>query len=159
MDIFTNLSHIDFSLFLLSAFIIISSIIFACEIIEKFSKLIGRPVKWVQNNEKDHYLLTENTRELNELKGDVKKLTDMFIDKQIDDMRYEILHFASALSGGGEFSKEPFDHILKTYQKYEKILEENHMSNGQVQMSMEVINDIYKEKLKNGFNRGETQWK
>ncbi len=157
MDIFTNLSHIDFSLFLLSAFIIISSIIFACEIIEKFSKLIGRPVKWVQNNEKDHYLLTENTRELNELKGDVKKLTDMFIDKQIDDMRYEILHFASALSGGGEFSKEPFDHILKTYQKYEKILEENHMSNGQVQMSMEVINDIYKEKLKNGFNRGETQ--
>lgn len=157
MDIFTNLSHIDFSLFLLSAFIIISSIIFACEIIEKFSKLIGRPVKWVQNNEKDHYLLTENTRELNELKGDVKKLTDMFIDKQIDDMRYEILHFASALSGGGEFSKEPFDHILKTYQKYEKILEENHMSNGQVQMSMDVINDIYKEKLKNGFNRGETQ--
>lgn len=157
MDIFNNLSHIDFSLFLLSAFIIISSIIFACEIIEKFSKLIGRPVKWVQNNEKDHYLLTENTRELNELKGDVKKLTDMFIDKQIDDMRYEILHFASALSGGGEFSKEPFDHILKTYQKYEKILEENHMSNGQVQMSMEVINDIYKEKLKNGFNRGETQ--
>lgn len=157
MDIFTNLSHIDFSLFLLSAFIIISSIIFACEIIEKFSKLIGRPVKWVQNNEKDHLLLTENTRELNELKGDVKKLTDMFIDKQIDDMRYEILHFASALSGGGEFSKEPFDHILKTYQKYEKILEENHMSNGQVQMSMDVINDIYKEKLKNGFNRGETQ--
>ncbi len=157
MDIFTNLSHIDFSLFLLSAFIIISNIIFACEIIEKFSKLIGRPVKWVQNNEKDHLLLTENTRELNELKGDVKKLTDMFIDKQIDDMRYEILHFASALSGGGEFSKEPFDHILKTYQKYEKILEENHMSNGQVQMSMDVINDIYKEKLKNGFNRGETQ--
>ncbi len=157
MDIFTNLSHIDFSLFLLSAFIIISSIIFACEIIEKFSKLIGRPVKWVQSNEKDHLLLTENTRELNELKRDVKKLTDMFIDKQIDDMRYEILHFASALSGGGEFSKEPFDHILKTYQKYEKILEENHMSNGQVQMSMEVINDIYKEKLKNGFNRGETQ--
>lgn len=157
MDIFNNLSHIDFSLFLLSAFIIISSIIFACEIIEKFSKLIGRPVKWVQDNEKDHLLITENTRELNELKKDVKKLTDMFIDKQIDDMRYEILHFASALSGGGEFNKEPFDHILKTYQKYEKILEENHMSNGQVLMSMEVINDIYKEKLKNGFNRGETQ--
>ena len=52
--------------------------------------------------------------------------------------------------------KEPFDHILKTYQKYEKILEENSMTNGQVQMSMEVINDIYKEKLKNGFNRGDT---
>lgn len=157
MDIFNNLSHIDFSLFLLSAFIIISSIIFACEIIEKFSKLIGRPVKWIQNNENDHLLLTENTQELNELKRDVKKLTEMFIDKQIDDMRYEILHFASALSGGGEFSKEAFDHILKTYQKYEKILEENNMTNGQVQMSMEVINDIYKEKLKNGFNRGETQ--
>ena len=67
MDILNNLSHIDFSLFLLSAFIIISSIIFACEIIEKFSKLIGRPVKWIQNNENDHLLLTENTQELNEL--------------------------------------------------------------------------------------------
>ena len=34
---------------------------------------------------------------------------------------------------------------------YERVLEENGLENGQVELSMEVINESYKEKLKNGF--------
>ena len=76
----------------------------------------------------------------------------MFIEKQIDDMRYEILDFASNISSNrSHYSKEQFDHILQIDEKYKKILDENNMENGQVSESMEVIRDIYREKLKNGF--------
>ena len=85
------------------------------------------------------------------IRKDIDNLTKMFIEKQIDDMRFEILDFASAISLGRNYSKEQFDHIIKIHNKYEKILEENKLENGQVTASMEVIMDVYKEKLKNGF--------
>lgn len=85
------------------------------------------------------------------IKDDLEKLTKMFIDKEIDDIRWEILDFASAISEGRKYSKEQFNHVLSIYAKYEKILEDNHMENGLVTASMEVINDIYKEKLRTGF--------
>lgn len=85
------------------------------------------------------------------IKNDLEKLTKMFIDKEIDDIRWEILDFASALSSGRNYSKEQFNHVLSIYAKYEKILEANNMENGLVTTSMEVINEIYKEKLKTGF--------
>ena len=40
---------------------------------------------------------------------------------------------------------------IKTYEKYEKILHDNNLENGEVKISMELINDSYKEKLKGGF--------
>lgn len=169
MEIIKELFAVDFPVFIITVFILISSVIFIYETIGRFSKIIGRPVKWVRYKERDHELLINTIEEVTELKrqheesvsqsikhdaaikNDLQKLTEMFLDKQIDDMRYEILDFASALSNGRDFNKEQFDHILQIYQKYEKTLEENQMSNGQVRMSMEVIDDIYKEKLKNGF--------
>ena len=75
----------------------------------------------------------------------------MFVDKQIDDIRYEILDFASSLSAGRQYSKEQFDHIISIDEKYKKILKENDLENGQVTASMEVITGIYKEKLRTGF--------
>lgn len=169
MEILTEFFKQDFSSFFITCFFVLSAVVAAHSVIGKFSKIIGKPVKWVRENEKDHKLLIKTAESLNELKkqhdesveqsirhdeiikNDLKKLTEMFLDKQIDDMRYEILNFASALSAGRDFSKEQFDHILQTHEKYEQILKENNLSNGQVVMSMEVINDIYKEKLKHGF--------
>ena len=75
----------------------------------------------------------------------------MFIEKQIDDIRYEILDFSSALSSGRQYNKEQFDHIIKIHEKYEKILKENGLENGQVTVSMQVIMEIYKDKLRTGF--------
>ena len=72
-------------------------------------------------------------------------------DKEIDDMRWEILNFSSALTSGRQYNKESFDHVIQIHEKYEKILEENGLENGQVTASMEVIIEVYKEKLKTGF--------
>lgn len=88
---------------------------------------------------------------INNISDSLNKLTTMFIDKEIDDMRWEILNFCSALTSGRKYNKESFDHVIQIHEKYEKVLEEYDMENGRVTASMEVIMDFYKDKLKNGF--------
>lgn len=81
----------------------------------------------------------------------IENLTSLFISKDIDDMRWEILNFCSALTSGRKYNKESFDHVIQIHEKYEKVLKENNMENGRVTASMEVIMDVYKEKLRTGF--------
>ena len=88
---------------------------------------------------------------INNINDSLDKLTTMFLNKEIDDMRWEILNFCSALTSGRQYNKESFDHVIQIHEKYEKILEENNMENGRVTASMEVIMDVYKDKLKHGF--------
>lgn len=82
----------------------------------------------------------------------IDKINTRLVNKEISDIRWEILDFASSLSSGRKFSKEQFDHVISTHQKYEQILAENGMSNGLVTSSMEVIIEKYKECLKSGFH-------
>ena len=65
-------------------------------------------------------------------------------------MRYEILDFASSLSSGRKHNRESFDHILRIYQKYERILKENGMENGLVEESVKYIQEAYHDLLKRG---------
>ena len=88
---------------------------------------------------------------IDHISDSLNKLTKMFVNKEVDDMRWEILNFCSALTSGRQYNKESFDHVIQIHEKYEKVLEEYNMENGQVTASMEVIMDVYKEKLKNGF--------
>lgn len=81
----------------------------------------------------------------------VEEIRRQLLDKEIDDIRWEILDFASALSAGRKFSKEQFDHVVSIHQKYDKILEANRMTNGLVDCSMDVILERYEYCLKHGF--------
>ena len=72
----------------------------------------------------------------------IENLTSLFISKDIDDMRWEILNFCSALTSGRKYNKESFDHVIQIHEKYEKVLKENNMENGRVTASMEVIMDV-----------------
>ena len=109
----------------------------------------------IEREKKLNDRITETNKQTTEIIGNVNeslnKLTDMIVDSNIENMRWEILNFCSALTSGRKYNKESFDHVIKVHGKYEKILEENNMENGQVTASMEVIMDVYKEKLKNGF--------
>lgn len=88
---------------------------------------------------------------INDISETLSKLADMMVDSNIENMRWEILNFCSALTSGRKYNKESFNHVISVHEKYEKILKEHNMENGQVTASMEVIMDVYKEKLKNGF--------
>lgn len=122
--------------------------------------------KFSENRINDRNVSIEREKRLNErinesneyrdkiidnINDSLDKLTTMFVNKEIDDMRWEILNFCSALTSGRQYNKESFDHVIQIHEKYEKILEENEMENGRVTASMEVIMDVYKDKLKNGF--------
>ena len=169
MELLERITEINFANWIITAFLLLSIFIAGYEIIGKASEIIGKPVKYVRERNKIKELTLQNTEQIKELtqkhedsvnqsirhdeiiRRDLAKLTKMFVDKQIDDIRYEILDFASSLSAGRQYSKEQFDHIISIDEKYKKILKENDLENGQVTASMEVITGIYKEKLRTGF--------
>lgn len=81
----------------------------------------------------------------------INDLTDMFVDKEIDDYRWEIINFATNVSEGKPCNKDSFKHCLRTYEKYEALLEKYGLENGEVEISMQVVNEAYKRKLLEGF--------
>lgn len=93
-------------------------------------------------------ILTDGQKDRDEK---INNLTDMFVDKEIDDLRFKILDFASSISSGREYNRESYDHILKIYGKYERILEEHNMENGLVEESIKYIQSSYQELLKHGM--------
>lgn len=105
------------------------------------------------NKRIDDMLESDKQRDktVDEIGNGLNKLTNMFIDKQIADYRWSIINFATAISEKKPCTKEAFKHCFATYEKYEKILEENGLENGEVKISMEIINEAYKEKMLNGF--------
>ena len=168
MDAIEKLFNIDYVSVILAIFIIMSAFIAIHSIIGKFSVIVGKPFKWVYSKDADHKLLMDHEKKIanlaakhkedtdkinrdeNAIRQDIAKLTNMFLDKQIDDMRYEILDFASSLSSGRKHNRESFDHILRVYNKYEKILEENNWENGLVEESVKYIQETYHDLLKSG---------
>ena len=89
---------------------------------------------------------------ISEISDNLKKLTSLFIDKEISDFRWTIINFATSISSGEKCTQEAYNHCFQTYEKYEKVLEENNLENGQVELSMDVINESYKKRLLEGFN-------
>ncbi len=170
MELIKELLKLNFTAVILTIFIIMSGIIAMYSIIGKFSEIIGKPVRWVKQRQLDRDLLEKNRKDIkilsakheedtkkyeashHELINDVKNLTAIFVEKEIEDMRWEILNFCSALSNGRKYNREAYAHVFSTYERYEKILEENHKENGLVEESMAFIRNQYKEDLKNGKN-------
>lgn len=169
MEQIIELFKLDVTSITISIFYILSAVIAMVSIIGKFSEIIGKPVKWLRKKQEDHDLLIKTAQTLDALqqkheddvrqsnhhdeviREDLKKLTDMFIDKEINDLRWEIINFSSKVAEGRPCNKDSYKHCIHTYETYEKLLEDNELENGEVELSMEIVNESYKEKLKNGF--------
>ena len=80
------------------------------------------------------------------LNNNTKMTEQMFVETSRD----RIIDFASKVSNPiGYVSKEEFNRIFKIYRKYEDFLQEHHMTNGEVEISYEVIQEAYKDHLEN----------
>ena len=168
MEAIIELLKLDFTAVILTVFIIMSGIIAMYSIIGKFSEIIGKPVKWVKQRQLDHDLLEKNKKDIKDLKDkheadtkkyeashqelidDIKGLKDLLLDKQISDYRWEIINTADKISNGRIVSKECLKHAIATYDKYETIIEEYGLTNGEVEISMEIINNAYKNMIQRG---------
>ena len=169
MDEIIELTKIDFSYVFIAVFVILIGVKVIVSLFEWVIEKLGLETKWMRKRREEHDLLIQTSQGLIELQehhkkdmersdqrdeeiaSDIKKLTKMFVDKEIDDMRWEINNFATNVAEGKPCNKDSYQHCLKTYQKYEQILQENGMENGEVEISMELINESYKQKLKEGF--------
>ena len=161
MNELKTLLEFDFTAFILSIFIAMSGVIAGYTIIGKFSEVIGKPVKWVKQRQLDRALLENNKKEIEELEikykedtkkyqeshqeliDDIKVLKDILLDKQISDYRWEIINVADKISNGRIVSKECLRHAIATYDKYEKIIEEYGLVNGEVAVSIGVVKSEY----------------
>lgn len=169
MEMIENLQKVDIFTWIITAFMILAAIIAAYEIITKFFAIIGKPIGYMKQRKEDHELIVKNSKAIRdlsrkhiddtnasikcdeEIKGELKRLTNMFIDKEIDDYRWEIINFATKVSEGKPCNRDSYKHCFRTYEKYEKLLKENGLENGEVEISMEIINESYKDKLQEGF--------
>lgn len=136
--------------------------VFMTEMRDSISKTQSEIKKFAENRVHDRQQsfliqkeLTDAQKELTdsqkELSCSLKDIRDMVLDRNIDEMRWEINNFATKVSEGKPCNKDSFTHCIHVYEKYEKILEENNLENGEVEISMQVINEAYKQKLKEGF--------
>lgn len=67
MDAIETLREIDIISWIIIGFMILSAFVAGYEIIGKFSEIIGKPLKWVKNKNKDHELLMQTSQNLAQL--------------------------------------------------------------------------------------------
>lgn len=157
MGAIENLSQINYLLIILWFFAILFAAKEIIEIISYFKKKfriktgseedkesIKKRIQTLEEHDKWQY------NELTKISKCVEEINKNVVGKEIDDMRWELLDFCSALTGGRKYNREAFAHIFKIYEKYENILKRNGMTNGYVDESMEAVKEIYHERLKNG---------
>ncbi len=169
MNEILNLTNVNYTSLFVSIITILIGMKATVSIFEWLINKLGLETKWMREKRQNRELLLKTSENLiklhdrhekdidksdkrdEEIYNNIKKLTQMFIDKEIDDMRWEINSFATKVAEGKPCNKDSFTHCIHIYKKYENILEENNMENGEVEISMEIINDAYKQKLKDGF--------
>ena len=158
MDVVINLLKTNFAVLITGLFAVLFFIDKVWDIISTYKKKLRIKTGKEQDQEsidKRIKVLEEHDSwqytELLKMSKGIESISDRLIEKEINDWRYEILDMASAISTGRSYSKEQYDHVIAIHAKYEELLKELGRTNGQVDASMEVILETYKEKKKNGF--------
>ncbi len=167
MDAIIELTKINFISLFISVFIILIGIKAIVSLFEWVINKLGLETKWMRKQHEEYDLLIQTSQGLaalqkqheidvgrsdrrdEEISNDIKKLTALFIDKQINDYRWEIINLADKISSEKtSVSKECLRHAISAYEKYEKIIIENGLVNGEVEISIEIIKEAYQQKLK-----------
>lgn len=163
MDAITNFLNLDFHLVFTGIFSFLVGLTAILSLLEKVSGKLGIELRFLRKKQEDHELLLSTAdkleqatrkhnreiRELNEhnlqIEANLEKLTKMFVDKNINDMRWEIINTAEKISNHHIISEEAYHHAFHTYDEYEKIIKENGLINSEIDISIEIIKQSYKQ--------------
>lgn len=157
MESIEKLVQIDYLLVILGFFAILFA---AKEIIEIFS-YFKKKIRIKTGNEEDKETVENRIKtlekhdnwqyqEIQKISRGIDDIKDNLVQKEISDIRWELLNFCSALTCGQDYNREAFEHIFRTYEQYEKILADNHMTNGYIVESMKAVREVYHNKLVSG---------
>lgn len=165
MDALKELTQINYGTLIIAICTILLAFKFMWTLFDWFVKLLGLETRSMRQKREEHELLIATVQNLKELqkkqeedvkqsiqrdkriKDDIKNLSNMFVDLEIQDIRWNILNFCSDLSNGKNFSNEYYDYVFKLYDKYEKMLRENGLTNGLIEQSISYIQEKYHDSL------------
>lgn len=103
-------------------------------------------MEWVNSRAR---IYDQSIAELTEMKQSIADNNKLTLDLYININRNRIIDFASKVANENVLiSKEEFNRIFKIYQDYEAILEQHHMTNGEVDIAYRIIQESYKERLR-----------
>ena len=103
-------------------------------------------MEWVNSRAR---MYDQSIAEFTEMKQSIADNNKLTLDLYININRNRIIDFASKVANENVLiSKEEFNRIFKIYQDYEAVLEQHHMTNGEVDIAYRVIQESYKERLR-----------
>jgi len=157
MEDLQNLFNLNFASIIMGLFIIILGIDKIVSLLKRVKSILRIKLGYEEDKEsiEDRISILERHdnwqyKEISKISQCVTDIDKRMLDKDIDDMRWELLNFCSALTGGRKYNREAFDHIFRIYEKYEMILKDNKMTNGFVDESMNYVKEVYHKNLENG---------
>ena len=150
-----NLAQIDYVLVILGLFAILFAVKEVIEIFGYFKKKLKTGIDEDKETVENRLKTLEKHdnwqyQEIQKISKGIDDIKNNLVQKEISDIRWELLNFCSALTGGQDYNREAFEHIFRTYEQYEKILADNHMTNGYIVESMKAVREIYHNKLVSG---------
>lgn len=124
MKMITDLLKLEPSSLVTSFFILLSAVIAMYEIIGKFSKIIGRPVKWVRKTEKKYELLKADLLSLTDMvNGIANTLAEMQKkenETKLKELKDSLIRYYNKYKLLGEWSKLEKDAFWDLFEDYEK---------------------------------------
>lgn len=103
-------------------------------------------MEWVNSRAR---IYDQSIAEFMEMKQSIADNNKLTLDLYININRNRIIDFASKVANENVLiSKEEFNRIFKIYQDYEAVLKQHHMTNGEVDIAYRVIQESYKERLR-----------
>lgn len=102
--------------------------------------------------EQDHEWIERLGEKLDNIKAELLSI-------RIEDMRSAIIGFAQyVVDEKAPATREQFNRIFKMHEKYETILEDNGLTNGEVTAAMRIINESYAAHMRNHTFVEDTRW-
>lgn len=112
-------------------------------------------VKTLLNDVNEHYSADNIAKrdgwmcKVNESMSEFEKIKDIVLDIQIDNKRNAIIGFANrAIDINVPISEEEYERIFALHDEYDKIIKEHNLTNGQVDVSYDLIKKSYEERAK-----------
>ena len=87
---------------------------------------------------------------ISDLEEKMDKNNAITLSLLIDSKRNTIIDFASkVIDEKYPVTKEQFNRVLKIYEEYEEIIEENELTNGEVDIAIRIIKESYENHMRN----------
>lgn len=101
-------------------------------------------IEWVNDREKFH------DTSIKEIGEKVDKNSEIILSMMIDVKRNSIIDFASkVIDERYPVTREQFNRIFKLYKEYEDIIQEHHLTNGEVDIAHRIISESYEKHMLN----------